>query len=201
MAVNTRDLAWEAGNVVGVPFWVMWGVQGMETSHGTAISTSSGGAMGLYQFTAANKPGLTHPYPMVNSGDPKILAEQSLAAAQYLHYLYTQAGSWDLALWDYSGHGYREPEVRAQAKDPGSGLAFGPLTVKVAANMAFGPAPGVGSGLVQGSSGLGAGEGDPPDHSPKVKASGDKLGKTGTSFSGHARAMRNLAARTLSLKG
>ncbi len=42
---------------------------------------------------------------------------------------------------------------------------------------------------------------DPPDHSPKVRGSGDKLGKTGSSFQGHARAMANLRNRSINLKG
>lgn len=33
---------------------------------------------------------------------------------------------------------------------------------------------------------------DPPDHSPKVRHTGGTLGKTGTSFGGHANAMRGL---------
>lgn len=41
---------------------------------------------------------------------------------------------------------------------------------------------------------------DPPDHSAKVRVSGQKLGATGTSFGGHAQAMRRLATRTLTLK-
>lgn len=54
---------------------------------------------------------------------------------------------------------------------------------------AFGPEPGH-------PSGLGAAVGhatDPPDHSAKVRHTGDTLGKTGTSFGGHANAMRRLA--------
>jgi hypothetical protein len=37
---------------------------------------------------------------------------------------------------------------------------------------------------------------DPPDHSAKVRTSGKKLGEVGSSFAGHAKAMRNLAARS-----
>lgn len=36
---------------------------------------------------------------------------------------------------------------------------------------------------------------DPPQHAEKVKESGRKLGAAGSSFTGHAQAMRNLASR------
>lgn len=41
---------------------------------------------------------------------------------------------------------------------------------------------------------------DPPSHAPKVQESGRKMGAVGSSFAGHAVAMRNLASRTLTLK-
>jgi hypothetical protein len=62
----------------------------------------------------------------------------------------------------------------------------------------FGPEPGKPGVLINPTV---VGSGDPADHSPKTRASGDKLGKAGSQFQGHARAMRNLAARTLSTKG
>ena len=36
---------------------------------------------------------------------------------------------------------------------------------------------------------------DPPDRSPKIRASGKKLGETGSQFGGHINAMRNLVNR------
>jgi hypothetical protein len=44
-----------------------------------------------------------------------------------------------------------------------------------------------------------AGE-DPPDHSPKVRATGKKAGEAGSQFQGHARAMQHLARRQFNLK-
>lgn len=41
---------------------------------------------------------------------------------------------------------------------------------------------------------------DPPSHAPKVQESGRKMGAVGSSFAGHAIAMRNLASRTVTLK-
>lgn len=63
-------------------------------------------------------------------------------------------------------------------------------------NERFGPEPGHLTGLQAAVTTTN----DPPDHSAKVRASGQKLGATGTSFSGHAQAMRNLATRTLTIK-
>lgn len=128
--VSVRSLAWEAGHVVGIPFWVMWGVVGTETDYGRNVSSSSAGAMGLYQFTSRNKgPGI-RAYPMTNSTAAWIMAEQAIAAAQYLRALYLQTGrSWHTAMAAYNagpgnipaGEGYAST-AEAKSHYTGAGL-------------------------------------------------------------------------------
>lgn len=119
---NTRNLAWEAGYLLAVPFWVMWGVQGMETDYGRNITTSSAGARGLYQFIESTAREWHYPY--TNSTKPDVLAQQTRVAAQYLSSLHRQLGSWDAAIRSYSGGGYGAADVAAKARDPSGGLAF-----------------------------------------------------------------------------
>jgi hypothetical protein len=107
----------------------MWGVVGVETGYGENISTSSAGAMGLYQFTAAIKPGARLAYPMTNSHDVGVLARQALAAGGYLHALYDELGhDWTRAMAGYNagpgnwqaGVGYAHAATTASgAKGPG----------------------------------------------------------------------------------
>lgn len=119
---NTRDLAWQAGALLAVPFWVMWGVQGIETDFGRNITTSSAGARGLYQFIESTAHEWHYPY--TNDRRPSVLTAQARVAAEYLSSLRASLGSWDAALRSYSGHGYGAAEVRAKSHDPTGGYAF-----------------------------------------------------------------------------
>ena len=66
-------------------------------------------------------------------------------------------------------------------------------------NFAFGPAPGSGAGLIQSSSVSITNQPDPKDRSAKIRASGRRLGASGTAFEGHTRALRDTLARTVKL--
>lgn len=195
--VKARDLVWEAAYMVGIPFWVLWGVYGEETSFGGDVTTSSAGAMGSFQFTARSKPGAA-PYPMTNRINAKIFCEQARAAAQYLHWIWRENGrNWNSALNIYNsglaGVGYGEREIRAKSTYNGTGPIWTSTTRNIAGILggAFGPEPATAPTTgIQPTHAA-----DPPDHSPKVRKSGETLGSTGTSFSGHANAMRNLLSQ------
>lgn len=98
-----------------IPFDVLWGVFGMETTFGHNVSTSSAGAMGDFQFTAASKPGAPGLYPMTNTPNAAQRATQALDAAGYIAYLLKHDGSLDAALQAYSGGGYGLSDVLAKA--------------------------------------------------------------------------------------
>jgi Transglycosylase SLT domain len=61
---------------------ILWGVYGIETSHGTDVKTSSTGAMGSYQFEPETA--RQYGYPLSNSKDRKTFRTQTFAAAHYL---------------------------------------------------------------------------------------------------------------------
>src|ERR1039458_304440 len=73
-----------------VPQSVIWGMFDNEPSLGQNVTTSSTGAMGLFQF----EPGTasTYGYPMTNSPTLAQVTQQANAAAHLLSDLYNQLG-------------------------------------------------------------------------------------------------------------
>jgi hypothetical protein len=69
----------------------------------------------------------------------------------------------------------------------------------VPSNFAFGPAPSVGTQLQPVSSIVIVAQPDPKDRSAKIRASGQKLGASGTSFEGHTKALRDTLTKTVKL--
>lgn len=81
LAERAQDVL-EASNYYHISPEILWGIYGIETSHGADVKTSSTGAMGSYQF----EPGTAkeYGYPMSNSKDRKTFRTQTFAAAHYL---------------------------------------------------------------------------------------------------------------------
>jgi hypothetical protein len=102
----------QAANSHKVPFWVLWGVYGLETTWGKNVKTSSAGAIGDFQFLPSTAS--TYNYPLTNTPNGAQFNQQADAAAAYLAALYKQTGSWDAALQHYSGGGYGEAAVKAK---------------------------------------------------------------------------------------
>lgn len=201
---DARNLAWEAGIYTNVPFWVMWGVLGMETNYALDVRTSSANAVGAYQFTAERKPGAKVPYPMTNRVTASILGRQAIAAGEYLYYLYRTYGTWDRALKAYnSGRptvGYGEKEVRQKATYKGTGPVFVTEYQGLMQN-AFSshePPPRIRKAVVQVKAP--ANGGNPADHSPKVRVSGRRLSLSGNRIAAHRTTIHTLRTRHLVLR-
>lgn len=72
----------EAASKHNIPPAFLWGIFGIETSHGTDIKTSSTGAMGAFQFEPATAK--QYGYPMTNTPSNAQFLAQAEAAAAYL---------------------------------------------------------------------------------------------------------------------
>ena len=133
----------------GVPWEILWGVYGVETTHGANVSTSSAGAEGAFQFLKSTAAEWKYPY--TNQQTPQIFASQAASAANYLSSLKGKLGSWDAALKAYSGGGYGEKQVLTAAR--GDATEAAKLGIKGIGSI---PIPLVGE-VVKGSplSGLG----------------------------------------------
>jgi hypothetical protein len=116
-SLNTIASKW------GVPPWVLAGVYGMETDFGKNVTTSSAGAIGLFQFLPSTAAGYS--YPLTNTPTASQAVAQAEGAAHYLSDLFKQTGSWNAALQRYSGGNYGEAQVKAKA--PAGGGGFNPL--------------------------------------------------------------------------
>lgn len=116
---SQQEIVEAAAKKHAVPANVLWGVYGVETSHGSNISTSSAGAKGAFQFIESTAH--SYGYPYTNAHDEKTFAAQADVAAKYLSDLYHEHGSWDAALKAYSGGGYGYQQVAAQGKIPKGG--------------------------------------------------------------------------------
>lgn len=81
LAERAQDVL-DAGSYYKISPEILWGVYGIETSHGTDVKTSSTGAMGSYQFEPETAK--RYGYPMSNSKDRKTYRTQTFAAAHYL---------------------------------------------------------------------------------------------------------------------
>lgn len=89
----------------GVPYWILWGVYGAETTHGANITTSSTGAKGAFQFEPETAKAYNYPY--TNEFTIPIFEKQASAAARYLAALHKSCGGdWNCAIKHYSGGGY-----------------------------------------------------------------------------------------------
>lgn len=103
-----------AAKQYGIPWPILYGVWGMETSFGSNVNTSSTGAVGDFQFEPSTA--ASYSYPLTNNPTDQQFGQQALAAAHYLHDLYAQTGSWNTALQHYSGGGYGLTQVSQQAQ-------------------------------------------------------------------------------------
>jgi hypothetical protein len=103
---------------------LLWGVYGVETSHGANVTTSSTGAKGSFQFEPETA--RQYGYPYTNATDLVTFNAQANGAARYLAALLPggkgEAGlksgpswtaAWEHALHAYSGGGYGLAQVRA----------------------------------------------------------------------------------------
>jgi hypothetical protein len=127
IAPSSKDGATNAGAIVTasaakwkIPAAILWGVYGIETSFGANITTSSAGAQGGFQFIPSTAK--SYGYPLQNSTNAAVFAQQADAAAHYLSDLYYQTGSWDAALRHYSGGGYGYAEVQAKGATQAQGI-------------------------------------------------------------------------------
>jgi hypothetical protein len=111
---SQESIVTAAGKKHGVPPNLLWGVYGVETSHGSNISTSSAGAKGAFQFIESTAH--SYGYPYTNAHDEKTFTAQADVAAKYLSDLYREHGSWDAAIKAYSGGGYGYQQAKAQGK-------------------------------------------------------------------------------------
>jgi transglycosylase-like protein with SLT domain len=117
-AESDRGMVEEAAKRRGIPFRILWGVYGVETSHGEKVSTSSAGAKGGFQFIESTAK--SYGYPYTNQQTNAIFAKQADVAAKYLSDLYHEHGSWEGALQAYSGGGYGYEKVKAESKYGGA---------------------------------------------------------------------------------
>jgi hypothetical protein len=103
---------------------ILWGVYGVETSHGANVTTSSTGAKGSFQFEPETA--RQYGYPYTNATDAVTFNAQANAAARYLAALlpggHGEAGlksgpgwtaAWEKALRAYSGGGYGLAQAKA----------------------------------------------------------------------------------------
>ncbi len=97
-----------------VPWILLWGIYGVETTHGANITTSKTGAKGTFQFEPETAKRYNYPY--TNEFSNRIFEQQSGAAAHYLSDLYKEHKSWDAAIRAYSGGGYGEKEAIKDAE-------------------------------------------------------------------------------------
>lgn len=102
----------QAATKYQVPFDVLVGVYGQETSFGQNISTSSANAQGAFQFIPSTA--ASYGYPLTNNPTAAQFQQQANAAAHYLSDLYHQTGSWDSAAQRYSGGGYGLSQLKSQ---------------------------------------------------------------------------------------
>lgn len=79
---NHATIVQEAANKYHLPGQLLWGIFGIETSHGADIKTSSTGAMGAFQFEPATAK--EYNYPLTNTPNEQQFKEQAEAAAHYL---------------------------------------------------------------------------------------------------------------------
>lgn len=98
----------------GVPWEILWGVEGVETTHGNDVTTSSAGAEGAFQFLKSTAKEWAYPY--TNQQTPQIYEAQADGAARYLASLKSRLGNWDAALKAYSGGGYGLAKVLTDAR-------------------------------------------------------------------------------------
>lgn len=154
-ALQQKYLVNQAATKYGVPYGILAGVYGLETTWGQNPSTSSAGAIGPFQFLPSTA--ASYGYPLTNNPTPQQFAQQVDAAAHYLSDLFHQTGSWDNALRHYSGGGYGLAQVdqKAQQLQSGSGAYSGG---GVSPSAALGTGAAVGLGAI-GAAGLAAGEG------------------------------------------
>jgi hypothetical protein len=111
MAASRKQIVQEAAARWHVPYWILYGVWGVESGFGANKGPSSAGAEGDFQFI----PGTAAEYHV----DVHSLASSANGAAHYLHDLFKRFGSWDRALRSYSANGYGLDTVRQKAKESG----------------------------------------------------------------------------------
>jgi hypothetical protein len=147
-----EQIAKNAASKYHIPFSVLWGVYGVETSHGSNVTTSSTGAKGPFQFEPETARAYHAPYS--DAIDVAGFQGQAEAAAHYLSDLYKQHGSWDAALHAYSGGGYGWTQVAKQgAQRPGN--EPGPLGQAAGAVKSAAEAPiKAGEAAVEGVEGI-----------------------------------------------
>jgi hypothetical protein len=144
-----------AAGKYGIPEGILNGVYGMETGYGANITTSSGGAVGPFQFlpSTASRYG----YPLTNTPSLAQFQQQADAAAHYLSDLFHQRGgsnrggsnfisAWDAALHAYSGGGYGYAQVNAKSgHGPLQSIVSPPSLITQAANTVGNVASGIGN--------------------------------------------------------
>lgn len=157
MAKTRQQIVAEKAAKYQVPESVLWGVYGVETSHGSNVSTSSAGAKGAFQFIEGTAKQYNYPY--TNTQNEQIFAAQADSAAHYLSDLKREHGTWDGALKAYSGGGYGWSQVAAasgERQNAGLFFEFNPLHIPSPFNPLKAPNPlGAGEALVEGVEGLG----------------------------------------------
>lgn len=156
VAVNylqQKYLITQAAKKWNVPYGIAVGVYGLETDFGHNSTTSSGGAIGPFQFLPSTAK--SYNYPLTNNPTPAQFAQQADAQSHYLSDLFRQTGSWDTALQHYSGGGYGLTQVNAKAQTLLHGGTFS--GGGVSPNQAIGVGSVAGLGAIVGA-GLGAGD-------------------------------------------
>lgn len=113
-----------AGNKYGVPYPVLVGMYGEETTFGSDLSTSSTGAVGPFQFMPATAS--TYHYPLVSNPTVQQFQQQAEAAAHLLSDLHNQlpgkgTSDWTNALAGYyaGAGGYSSSGAQAYAEKAG----------------------------------------------------------------------------------
>jgi Transglycosylase SLT domain len=104
---------------------ILWGVYGVETAHGSNVTTSSTGAKGSFQFEPETA--RAYGYPYTNATDTATFTRQAEGAAHYLSSLLPGGkgeqqlkggkggnweAAWEKALHAYSGGGYGLAKVK-----------------------------------------------------------------------------------------
>jgi hypothetical protein len=112
--VNRAQTVVAAANKWHVPPGILAGVWGAESGFGENSTTSTGGAIGDFQFIPSTA--RQYNYPLVNNPDNTTFARQADAAAHYLSTLHKETGDWNSALQRYSGGGYGLSHVENEAK-------------------------------------------------------------------------------------